>query len=62
MGIPTYAAAVVLLFLLGTTAARVTGLWHNDIGEQEYVERFQQMDSPQYGHPGSDGPATGASR
>ena len=62
MGIPTYAAAVVLLFLLGTTAARVTGLWHNDIGEQEYVERFQQMDSPDYGHPGSDGPAIGASR
>lgn len=55
MGIPTYAAAVVLLFLLGTTAARVTGHWQNGIGDQEYVERFQQIDSPEYGHPGSDG-------
>ena len=55
MGIPTYAAAVVLLFLLGTTAARVTGYWQNDIDDREYVERFQQMDSPEYGHPGSAG-------
>ena len=58
MGIPTYAAAVVLLFLLGTVVARVTGHWQNDIGEQEYVQRFQQIDSPEYGHPGSDGTAT----
>ena len=53
MGIPTYAAAVILLFLLGTTVARFTGHWQNDIGDQEYVERFQEMDSPEYGHPGS---------
>ena len=53
LGIPTYAAAIVLLFLLGTTVARVTGHWDNDIGDREYVERFQEMDSPEYGHPGS---------
>ena len=53
MGIPTYAAAVVLLFLLGTTVARFTGHWQNDIGDQEYVERFQEMENPEYGHPGS---------
>jgi polyferredoxin len=53
LGIPTYAAAIVLLFLLGTTVARFTGQWQNDIGDQEYVERFQEMDNPEYGHPGS---------
>ena len=52
LGIPTYAAAVVLLFLLGTVTARMTGLWHNDITDREYVQRFQEMDRPEYGHPG----------
>jgi len=50
--IPTFAAAVVLLFLLGTVVARMTDLWHNDISDQEYVQRFQEMDRPEYGHPG----------
>lgn len=54
MRIPTYAAAVVLLFLLGSVGARVGGLWHNEISDQEYVQHFQEMDRPEYGHPGSD--------
>ena len=54
LGIPVYAAAVVLLFLLGSAGARLTGHWHNDISDQEYVQRLQQMGRPEYAHPGSE--------
>jgi ferredoxin len=57
LGVSTYAAAVILLFQLGTVAARMTGVWHNDITEQEYVQRFQEMERPEYGHPGADQPS-----
>lgn len=55
LGIPAYAAAIVLLFLLGTVTARLTGTWHNDIQDQEYVQRFQEMHRPEYAHPGANG-------
>lgn len=51
-----YAAAVVGLFLIGYVGAQVTGLWGNNITDQEYVERIQNMNGPEYGHPGMDGP------
>jgi polyferredoxin len=57
LGVSTYAAAVVLLFLLGTVAARMTGVWHNGITDQEYVQRFQGMERPEYAHPGAYEPS-----
>lgn len=62
LSVPVYAAAVVLLFLLGYAAARVTGHWENGISEAEYVERIQQIESPDYGHPGSEGTLSSGNR
>jgi len=53
MSIPAYAAAILMLFVIGYSAARLTGLWANDISDEEYVHRIQNMDDPAYGHPGS---------
>ncbi len=53
MSIPTYAAAILMLFVIGYSAARLTGQWANDISDEEYVHRIQNMDDPSYGHPGS---------
>ncbi|HKJ02852.1 MAG TPA: 4Fe-4S binding protein [Longimicrobiales bacterium] len=47
-----YAAAVLALFLAGYVSARATGTWQNALGDDEYVERIQDMDSGAYGHPG----------
>jgi ferredoxin len=44
------AAAIVLIFLLGTSAARVSGYWHNAISEQEYRLHMAQMRHPYYQH------------
>lgn len=53
MSIPAYAAAILMLFVIGYSAARLTGQWANDISDEEYVHRIQKMDDPAYGHPGS---------
>jgi polyferredoxin len=55
VGLPTYAAAIVLLFVLGTSAARLTGHWANEMSDAEYAQRIQEIDSPAYAHPGSSG-------
>ena len=47
-----YAAAVMALFLAGYVGARATGTWKNALGDQEYVERIQNIDGGEYGHPG----------
>jgi ferredoxin len=47
-----FAGAVVGIFLAGYVGARATGAWANQITDQEYVERIQDLDSPMYGHPG----------
>lgn len=47
---PRYAAAVVLVFLLGTSAARVSGYWHNAISEREYRLHVAQIRHPAYRH------------
>ena len=62
LSITTYAAAVVLLFFLGTVTARLTSQWHNNITDQEYVQRFQEMDQPEYGHPGANEPPSPADK
>jgi polyferredoxin len=53
LSVPAFAAAVVLLFVLGYSGARVAGLWHNQIPDREYTERIRQLDSPAYSHPGT---------
>jgi polyferredoxin len=47
-----YAAAVLALFLAGYVGARAAGSWNNTLGDGEYVQRIQDMDSGEYGHPG----------
>ena len=47
-----YAAAVMALFLAGYVGARATGTWQNALGDGEYVERIQNIDGGEYGHPG----------
>lgn len=47
-----FAAGVVGLFLAGWVGARAAGAWHNAIPDEEYVVRIQDMDGPEYGHPG----------
>ncbi len=50
-----FAAAVLLLFLAGYVGARITGLWQNSIGDVEYIHRINELNAPQYGHPGAAG-------
>jgi polyferredoxin len=47
------AAAVLGIFLAGYIGARAAGMWSNQISDQEYVERIQEIHSPSYGHPGT---------
>ena len=53
LSVPTFATAILMLFVIGTSAARLTGQWSNEISDEEYVYRIQNMDDPTYGHPGS---------
>jgi polyferredoxin len=46
----TYAAAIVLLFLVGTSVARWNGYWQNDISKEEYRARVEYLDDPVYEH------------
>ena len=46
------AAGVLGIFLAGYLGARAAGAWTNDITDQEYIQRIQEIDSPAYGHPG----------
>ena len=55
MGVLTFAAAVLALFVGGIAAAKALGVWQNSISDQEYVIRLQRLDSPEYGHPGNSG-------
>jgi len=50
--IPTWAfgLTVVLIFVLGTILARITGHWHNGISDEEYSRRVQEIDKPIYNH------------
>jgi hypothetical protein len=49
-----FAAAVLVLFVGGYLAARVGGVWSSSIPDREYVYRLQNIDRPEYAHPGSD--------
>lgn len=48
-----FAGALMGIFLVGYLGARAAGAWSNEISDQEYVERIQEIHSPAYGHPGS---------
>jgi len=47
-----YALAVVVLFLVGYSSARMADVWQNQISDTEYIERITHIDDPAYGHPG----------
>ncbi|MBW7932686.1 MAG: 4Fe-4S binding protein [Gemmatimonadaceae bacterium] len=49
-----YAAAVMVLFFASYVGARATGTWHSKVSDQEYVERIQNINSGEYGHPGME--------
>ena len=50
--IPTWAfgLSVVIIFILGTTLARITGHWDNKIADQEYKKRIGEINNPIYDH------------
>ncbi len=45
-----YAASIVLLFLLGTTVARISGHWQNSITHEEYLYHVKHLNEPLYHH------------
>lgn len=45
-----YAVILVLLFLLGTGIARLTGHWKNSLSTQEYLYHIQHLEEPAYHH------------
>lgn len=47
---PAYAAAIILLFVLGTFTARVSGYWQNAISTREYRHHILRLHHPQYIH------------
>ncbi len=47
-----YGLAIVLIFVLVTGLARLTGHWKNSISDQEYRARLKQLDQPIYNHTG----------
>ena len=53
VSLPAYALIVLALFVGGYSAARLAGLWESGLSDAEYSERIQNLDRPEYGHPGS---------
>lgn len=52
LSLPAFGLTVVLVFLGGYSAARLADLWQSGISDAEYSERIQNLDRPEYGHPG----------
>jgi hypothetical protein len=50
--VPTWAFGTLVagLFVAITGLAILTGHWQNTISREEYLKRFQQLDSPVYQH------------
>jgi polyferredoxin len=55
MPVWTFAALLLALYLGGYAGARTLGLWDSAIGDLEHAARIQNINSPEYGHPGSGG-------
>jgi polyferredoxin len=54
-----FAAAIIALFVVSYSTARLTGHWRNAIGDREYIEHLARIDSPDYAHPGARGAEDG---
>ncbi len=50
-GVVFFASAVVLLYLAGYAAARLSGHWQNEVTDREHIERIANIDNPSYHHP-----------
>ena len=53
VSLPAYAVIVLALFVGGYSGARLAGSWESGISDAEYSERIQNLDRPEYRHPGS---------
>ncbi len=45
-----FPAILILLFLAGIGAARLLGLWHSEISNEEYMRHIRNIDNPEYNH------------
>lgn len=54
---PAVVAVVVLLFVIGVSAAQLAGYWHNAISTMEYRNHVKHLDHPAYGHNRGNVPA-----
>jgi polyferredoxin len=45
-----YAIIMVVLFLVGTSVARLASVWQNQIPNTEYIQRIQHLNDPVYQH------------
>jgi polyferredoxin len=45
-----YAFAIVIIFILGTSLARLGNRWQNSISNDEYIYHMQHIDDPEYRH------------
>lgn len=45
-----FGSLIVGLFIAITGLGMLTGRWHNSVSKEEYLYRFQQLDSPLYNH------------
>jgi polyferredoxin len=46
----TYAWAIVIIFIAGTSIARLLGVWDNSISEAEYHYHMKHLNGPEYNH------------
>ncbi len=53
VSLPAYALVILVLFFGGYSGARLADLWKSGLSDAEYSERIQNLDRPEYGHPGS---------
>lgn len=45
-----YAWAIILLFIVGTSLARIFGVWDNSISDEEYQYHIRNLNGPAYYH------------
>jgi hypothetical protein len=47
----TFALGALLIFFAFYFGARLTGNWHSNISDEEYMFHIQRMDQQEYTHP-----------
>ena len=45
-----YGIIILTIFALGTTTARISGVWQNSISEKEYRYHIQHLNDTEYHH------------